>query len=87
VIRKHTRRATSRAGVTPMPLFQPPEAGLTVSSWDELDEEPKLPKCSECDRPLRSAESQESEIGPCCAAKIGRAVVAERKAARARRTA
>lgn len=65
----------------PLPLFQPPDAGLDVPAWDQVPE-PELPKCQECDHVLRSAESIESGVGPCCAAKIGRAEVARRKAAR-----
>lgn len=63
------------------PLFQPAAAGLEAQSWDELETaaEAALPKCSECDRRLRSRESQEAGIGPCCAAKIGRAVARKRR--------
>lgn len=74
------------AKAVPPPLFQPPEIGLDIDTWDEMPK-PTRPRCSECDRPLRSKESQDAEIGPCCAAKIGRAVAAQRKASRVRKTA
>lgn len=68
-----------------LPLFDPGFVGLPAESWEELEEaaEDALPKCSECDRRLRSPESQAAGIGPCCAAKIGRAVARRRKAAAA----
>lgn len=71
--------------VLDVPMFAPELAGLPAESWDEVEQKAKAdrPKCSECDRRLRSRESQEAGIGPCCAAKIGRRIAAERRAARA----
>ena len=50
-------------------LFAPADAGLPIESWEEHDARPRLPKCTECDRPLRSEESQAAGIGPCSATK------------------
>lgn len=71
--------------VLDVPMFAPALAGLPAESWAEVEETAKaaLPKCEACDRRLRSRESQEAGIGPCCAAKIGRQVIAERRATRA----
>jgi hypothetical protein len=61
----------------------PPEARV------EPDEARKGPvRCSECPRMLTSKESIEAGIGPGCAAKLGRVVVAvKRRADRRRRRA
>lgn len=72
--------------VTNLPMFGPADAGLPVQSWDEVEAAAAAsrPTCSECGHRLRSRKSIEDEIGPCCAAKIGRAVVRARRKARAR---
>lgn len=65
------------------PLFGPDMVGLTAESWEDLDDDqpPGPRRCagSGCGRPLRSRASIEAGIGPCCAAKIGRAVIAGRR--------
>lgn len=47
-----------------LPLFDPVDAGLPDRSWDELRAAAVAakPKCRECDRPLRSKESQEAVL-------------------------
>lgn len=71
--------------VTNLPMFGPADAGLPAQSWDEVEATAAAsrPRCSECGHRVRSRESTEDEIGPCCAAKIGRAVVRARRKAEA----
>ena len=61
----------------PPPLFEPPALGLDAETWDELPK-PRLPRCEVCDRLLRAEKSQSAHVGPGCAAKVGRAVIANR---------
>ena len=69
----------------PPPLFQPPDIGLEHETWDDM---PKAvaPRCEVCDRPLRSEKSKTALVGPGCAAKVGRAVIASRTRQTLRRT-
>lgn len=61
-------------------LFEPPDIGLPIDTWDELPRAESGPKCGLCGRRLRSQESRDAGVAPCCAAKIGRAVMAGQRA-------
>lgn len=61
-----------------LPLFQPGEVGLPATSWDDLKTDTRASRCYSCRRILRSQESIAAGIGPCCAARLGRAVTLAR---------
>lgn len=63
-----------------------PELAHLELTWVAADESGPV-VCQVCKHPVRKQESADAEIGECCAARIGRAVMAARKLQRQRRQA
>ena len=63
-----------------VPLFAPAEIGLDAPSWDDLDPDAAASavRCRDCRHPVTADESRAAELGPTCAARLGRAVAMAR---------
>ena len=74
----HNKGVDSLSGQTALFELDPGSAGSRGAMGAAAARGPVL--CQVCKRPVRKRESADAEIGECCAARVGRAVMAARKA-------